>query len=242
MHYQSSHSHGAGMLTEKTGLIESVKGDCNVTCIVTGEDWKQNTYIIHQLSSANTIIIDPGDNADIIINRIQVGGGNVTRILLTHPHHDHIGAAAEVSEHFSIECELHKNDLRLLKHAPMYAQRFANKKISAVSHYQLFEELKSHSEGPSVKSIHTPGHTKGSVCYLFDGFVFTGDTILYKHIGRTDFPGSSAEELSGSVTMLLSQLSDDVTIFPGHGKPWTIGEAKPWWRESGMSPTTYNNL
>jgi glyoxylase-like metal-dependent hydrolase (beta-lactamase superfamily II) len=230
------------MLTEQNRIIESVYGDCNITCIVTGEQWKQNTYIVHQISSSNTIIIDPGDNADIIINRILVGDGNVTRILLTHPHHDHVGAAAEVSEHFGIECELHKNDLRLLKHAPMYAQRFANKKISSVVCYQLFEELESQSKGPMVTSLHTPGHTKGSVCYLFDGFVFTGDTLLYKHIGRTDFPGSCADELSGSVSNLLRQLRDDMIIFPGHGKPWSIGEAKAWWQEEEAAPATYNNF
>lgn len=230
------------MLTDKNRMIESFHGDCNVICIVTGEQWKQNTYIVHQIFSSNTIIIDPGDNAETIINQIQFGGGNVTRILLTHPHHDHVGAAAEISEYFGVKCELHKQDLRLLMHAPMYAQRFANKKIPSIPHYQLFEELECQSEGLMVTSLHTPGHTKGSVCYLFDSFVFTGDTLLYKHLGRTDIPGSCAEEISGSVSNLLHQLNDDTIIFPGHGKPWSVREAKTWWQEEVVSPATYNDF
>ena len=230
------------MLMGQQKLFEYAQGTCNITCIVTGEKWKQNTYMVTQLSSSNTIIVDPGDNADLIINHIQGRGGRVTRILLTHPHHDHVGAAAQVSEHFNVACELHKLDVRLLMHAPMYALRFANKKISSVSRFQPFEELHMGSGAPALSSIHTPGHTKGSVCYLFDGFVFTGDTLLYQHVGRTDLPGGSAEEIAGSVSKVLGHLSDETLIFPGHGKPWTIGEAKAWWRETEITPPRYNNF
>jgi hydroxyacylglutathione hydrolase len=224
------------MLTGSENLFEYAQGDCNVTCIVTGEQWKQNTYIVTQLSSANTIIIDPGDNADFIISHILRGSGKVTRILLTHPHHDHVGAAARVSEYFNVECELHKQDVRLLIHAPMYALRFANKIIPAVTRYQLFEELYMTTESPVQRAIHTPGHTKGSTCYLFDGFVFSGDTLLYKKVGRTDLPGSSLEDLKQSIETFLCTLADETTIFPGHGEPWTIGEAKEWWRELDGEP------
>ena len=196
MYYWSGHSYGTGLLIVQSTLFEYVQGGYNITCIVTGEQWKQNTYIVTRVSSSNTIIVDPGDNAELIISCIQDGGGKVTRILLTHPHHDHVGAVTQVSEYFNVVCELHKQDVRLLKHAPMYALRFANKTMAPISRFQHFEELCLDTEVPPVRSIHTPGHTKGSVCYLFDSFVLTGDTLLYKHIGRTDLPGSSAEEIS----------------------------------------------
>jgi glyoxylase-like metal-dependent hydrolase (beta-lactamase superfamily II) len=102
------------MLTGSENLFEYAQGDCNVTCIVTGEEWKQNTYVVTHLSSLNTIIIDPGDNADLIIQYIREIGGKVSRLLLTHSHHDHVGAAAQVSECFNVPCELHKEDVRLL--------------------------------------------------------------------------------------------------------------------------------
>lgn len=227
---------------ERQTLFEYTQGGCDVTCIVTGEEWKQNTYIVTQRTSFNTIIVDPGGYAELIIKYIEDRGGKVSRILLTHSHHDHVGAAAQVSEHFNVPCELHKRDVRLLMHAPMYAMTFANEKIAPVSYFQHFEELSLGSEEPKLLSIHTPGHTKGSVCYLFDSFVMTGDTLLYKHVGRTDLPGSCAEELSGSVASLLSQLHDDVLIFSGHGKPWKAEEAKAWWREKEITPPVHNSF
>ena len=231
MHYWTGYSCGVGVLIGQPTVFEYSQKSCDVTCIVTGEEWKQNTYIIFERSTANTIIVDPGDNADLIITHIQDRAGKVNHILLTHPHHDHVGAVMRVSEFFNVECELHRLDVRLLMHAPMYALRFANKKMAPVSRFQYFDELCLETELPALCSIHTPGHTKGSVCYIFDDFVLTGDTLLYKHIGRTDLPGSDREAISLSVEKLLWNLSDDLTIFSGHGKPWSIGAAKEWWQE-----------
>ena len=230
------------MLSGQPPLFEYSQGDYNITCIVTGEQWKQNAYIITQVASSATIIVDPGDNADFIISYIQDRGGKVTRILLTHPHHDHIGALREVSEYFNVVCELHKQDVKLLIHAPMYALRFANKPMVPVSRFQHFEERCVDTGELSVRSIHTPGHTKGSVCYLFDGFVFTGDTLLYKHVGRTDLPGSNTEEILRSIKKLLNELSDEITIFSGHGKSWTIGKAKGWWKNLRQVPPAHSKF
>lgn len=230
------------MLTGLTSQFEYEHGGCRITCLVTGEKWKQNSYVVTHVASSNTIIIDPGNNPERIIQLIQDFGGKVTRILVTHPHHDHIGAATQVSEHFNVSCELHKLDVRLLMHAPMYALRFANHTIPAVTRFEPFEELCIHTEKPEVRSFHTPGHTKGSACYIFDGFVFTGDTLLYKHVGRTDLPGSNAIDIVGSIERVLHELTDETILFPGHGKPWTVGEAKDWWREARTCPPKYDNF
>jgi hydroxyacylglutathione hydrolase len=230
------------MLISQTTQLEYMNCCCRIICLVTGEKWKQNTYVVTDIASSNIIVIDPGNNPERIIQLIQEIGGKVTRILVTHPHHDHVGAASQVSEHFNVVCELHKQDVRLLMHAPMYASRFANHVIPAVTRFEPFEELCIHTEKPEVRSIHTPGHTKGSVCYIFDGFVFTGDTLLYKHVGRTDLPGSSAEDIVGAIEQMLYELTDETIIFPGHGKPWSVGEAKEWWQEAGASPPKHNNF
>ena len=230
------------MLIGNTTLLEYVHGSCRVTCLVTGEEWKQNTYVVTHLASSNTIVIDPGNNAERIIKHIQDAGGKVTRVLLTHPHHDHVGAASQVSEYYNVPCELHKLDVRLLMHAPMYALRFANSTIPAISYFQSFEELGMVAEEPGVGSLHTPGHTKGSVCYIFNGFVFTGDTLLYKHVGRTDLPGSKPEDIAGSIERLLNELTDETILFPGHGKPWTVGEAKLWWYELRDKPPVHTSF
>lgn len=230
------------MLRDKTTLLEYVHGNYQIACLVTGEKWKQNTYVVTHIASSNTIIIDPGNNPERIIQLIQNVGGKVTRILVTHPHHDHVGAASQISEYFNVACEVNKLDIRLLMHAPMYALRFANSTIPAITHFQSFEELGIRAEEPEVRSFHTPGHTKGSVCYIFNGFVLTGDTLLYKNIGRTDLPGSNPEDIAGSIERLLNELTDETILFPGHGKPWSVGEAKKWWQEAGASPPTYDNF
>jgi hydroxyacylglutathione hydrolase len=230
------------MLIEPPAVLEYEHRGCRIACLVTGEKWKQNTYIVTHKSSSNTIVIDPGDNAELIIQQIKDIRGKLTHILLTHAHHDHVGAASKLSEHYNMPCKLHKQDVRLLVHAPMYALSFANKLISAVSRFQTFEELFLADEKPAVQAIHTPGHTRGSVCYIFDGFVFTGDTLLYKRVGRTDLPGSSSGDLSESVEKIVHAFTDETMLYSGHGKPWAVGEAKQWWQELRGNPPVHTSF
>lgn len=219
------------MLNDQLITFKYEYGMCRITCLVTGEQWKQNTYIIVHKPSHNTIIIDPGDNAAFIIRQIEDAGGRLDHILLTHPHHDHVGAVSELSEYYGIDCKLHKQDVRLLMQVSTYALTFAHKQITTITRFQSFEKLCLDREEPFIRALHTPGHTRGGVCYLFDGFVFTGDTLLNRFIGRTDLPGGSLTDLQRSVSALLDELADDTVIFPGHGKPWYAGEAKKWWNE-----------
>lgn len=214
----------------------------SVARTVTGGDWKQNTYIVIDNIDANAIIIDPGDNARGIINFINEKNCKVVKILLTHAHFDHVGALMELHDQFKVACEFHISDLRLLKQAPLYALRFSNKVISPITQYQTFEKDCSNSEYFSVKTLHTPGHTKGSVCYLIGDFVFTGDTLMYQHIGRTDLPGSSPTEIMNSINYIFSNYSDEITVYSGHGRPWTIGEAKKWWKDQKSTPQAHNSF
>ena len=217
------------MMINPGSFHEFSHADFHVACTVTGGDWKQNSYIVTHKMTAASIIIDPGDNAAGIIDYIIERDYQVTRILLTHAHFDHVGALMELCECFNVVCELHVGDVRLLKQAPMYAIRFSKKMIAPITQFQSFENECINSDGLLVRSMHTPGHTKGSVCYLFNDFIFTGDTLRYLHVGRTDLPGSSPAEILGSIELLLSDLSDEITIYSGHGRPWTVGEAKKWW-------------
>lgn len=230
------------MLISQPPMFEYTIGNYKIARIVTGGEWKQNAYIVTQKTTLETIIVDPGDNADFIINYITNNSAKVNRILLTHTHFDHIGALNDVSEYFNVVCDMHKEDLKLLMQAPMYALRFSKKIMNPIAKWHTFEELCIDTNSIPVQSIFTPGHTKGSVCYLFEGFVFTGDTLLKKHIGRTDLPGSKPEALLESIEKLLSELSDDIEIFSGHGKSWTIGEAKSWWSDLRQSPNAHSSF
>jgi glyoxylase-like metal-dependent hydrolase (beta-lactamase superfamily II) len=228
------------MLKGRLKKVEFSKGGYRVTCVINDEEWKQNAYIVTDIPSGKKTVIDPGGNAEDMIDCIREGNGSLDRILLTHAHFDHVGAASALAECFGVPCELHKNDVRLLMHAPMYALRFANRTIPSVRLFRAFDDKDESTENMTVKAIHTPGHTQGSTCYLFDGFVFTGDTILNEHIGRTDLPGGDSTIIQRSIERLLNDLLEETTIFPGHGKPWSVREAKAWWNKAKDAPPQFD--
>jgi hydroxyacylglutathione hydrolase len=203
---------------------------------VTGEAWRENCYLVTHTPSGEMALVDPGDNADSIILAVLENGKRLQHILLTHAHHDHVGAVAALCRKFDLACYVHKHDVRLLRHAPMYAMLFARKHIEPPAPFRVLEnEPKLRLAERAIQVIHTPGHTFGSVCYEFGGFVFTGDTLLYKQVGRTDLPGGDAKSLAASVSWLTEHLPGETIVFPGHGRPWTLGEAKNWWQEGASS-------
>jgi len=206
-------------------------GQYRILRIVTGEAWRENCYLVTHVPSGEMALVDPGDDADSVIRAVLGGGTRLHHILLTHAHHDHVGAVAALCRRFGLACDVHKDDARLLRHAPMYAMRFARKHIEPPAPFRVFEDQPALQLGErSVQVIHTPGHTSGSVCYDFRGFVFTGDTLLYQRVGRTDLPGGDAKLLAASVSRLVERLPGDTVMFPGHGRPWTLAEAQNWWR------------
>jgi len=204
-------------------------GEYQISTLVTG-GWKENCYLIKHLPGGELALIDPGDDAERIVKIILDAGAKLKHIFLTHAHHDHIGAAAAVSRKFNLPCILHENDKRLLRHSPMYALRFEGRQIKAPTFLSTFGGEPTFDFGnQQIQTFYTPGHTNGSVCYAFDGFIFTGDTLLNHELGRTDLPGSDAHQIKKSAKRLINSVSDDAIIFPGHGDLWTMEEAKIWW-------------
>lgn len=243
MYYRTGDSSGVGVLMGLSLKTVFSHGDFKVDCFVSNAQWKQNCYLVENQRSKELILIDPGEDPDEIIRLIRASGGNIRRILITHPHHDHIGAASVVSDYFKIPCELHKADVRLMKQAPLYAQTFAGKNIAAPDSFLSFdEESFCASDDFSLRVLHTPGHTKGSVCYLFAGFAFTGDTILYQHVGRADLPGGDEVVLASSITRLLANIPNQTLLMPGHGVIWKAADAALWWRGVSCTPPCHDRF
>lgn len=211
--------------------------------IITGGQWKENCYLVEHYATREMLLLDPGGDADAISSIINRKNGNLKCILLTHAHHDHIGAVKELSEAYDAPCYLHKADAKLLRLAPMYAARFTGKMVTAPDNVALFEELLEITIGNClISALLTPGHTPGSVCYLFEGFLFSGDTLLFEHVGRTDLPGGSVQAITQSVSQLMHMNFEHVNLFPGHGRPWSMDEAKDWWQEIQTGPPEYNKF
>jgi len=219
-------------------------GEYQVTTIVTDEPWRTNCYLVRHLPSAEQVLIDPGDAAQRIAGAVLKEGGRPKKILITHAHHDHVCAVAVLHQRFGVPCYLHRADARLMRQAHTYALVFDGRQMEPFTASSLYadDEMSLEIGKRSIQIMYTPGHTRGSVCYYFGDFVFTGDTILYRHVGRTDTPGSDLKQLIASVGSLVKRLPGETVVFPGHGRPWTMQEASDWWRDVAVSPPQYKRF
>jgi len=191
--------------------------------IITGK-WKENCYLLF-LNNNKVIAIDPGDEVD----KIKVSLKNDSQLIAifnTHAHYDHIGAVGELKNYYKCPFYLHSQDEKLLKSANLYKHLFDNKKpitIPKVDYYFDKTILPIIIDDYKIDVLHTPGHTKGGVCFLINNFLFTGDTLLKGKIGRTDLPGSNIDELKKTL-VLLSSLPKQLVVLPGHGDGTNLGE------------------
>ncbi|HEY1952392.1 MAG TPA: MBL fold metallo-hydrolase [Gemmatimonadaceae bacterium] len=206
-----------------------------VVRIVTGV-LKENCYIVADEASGDMAVVDPGDNADAILAALGERKGTLRAILLTHGHHDHVGAVSVVCDAYKLEAQVHAGDTRLIRQAPLYALSFTGRQMEVPRPVKAFAEQPEAGLGAlRFGAIHTPGHTPGSVVYTIGRAAFTGDTLTFEHVGRTDFPGASRPQIEESVSRFLSAAQPDTVLFPGHGRRWTAGEAAEWWNSSGVA-------
>jgi glyoxylase-like metal-dependent hydrolase (beta-lactamase superfamily II) len=197
--------------------------------------------LVRHIPSGDLIIIDPGEDSNSILDKIENEGSKLKLVLLTHGHYDHVGAVKPICEKFDIPFFLHKDDARLLNRAPTYALAFENKSIEISKNYRFLGADNLEWAGEEINVMHLPGHTPGSVCYYFGGMAFTGDIILKDYIGRTDLPGANSIALQKSISSLLNSLPSNTSLFPGHGESWLVSEAAAWW-ESQQSFTQPNQI
>lgn len=189
---------------------------------------ESNCYIIFDSETLEGLIVDPGAEAAEIVAEVQNSKLSIKYIINTHGHYDHIGANQELKMVFGAEILVHEADGHLLEN-PMMNLSFLKPAISNIQHTpdRLLQEGDVISVGAiSLEVIHTPGHTKGSICLLGDRFILTGDTLFQGSIGRTDLPGGSYDAIIASVNGKLKSLPENLTVYPGHGPSTTIKEER----------------
>lgn len=201
--------------------------------------WRQNAYVVQHSPSDEIIVIDPGGEEKIILELLDAGRLPPRFVLLTHGHFDHVGALAAVCRRHDLPFYLHSKDLRLLQRATLLAMSFERRTVDIPDGYVALEDAGPEWAAGPVNFIHTPGHTDGSVCYHWAGLCFTGDTLFHKLVGRTDLPGSDGKGLRRSIDRMLAGLPADTVLFPGHGRPWRVAEARDWWQKNRDNPPEY---
>lgn len=198
-----------------------------VACITVGM-LQENCYLYACPQTLQAVIIDPGDEAERIIERIQELKLIPTYIINTHGHFDHISAIDAVSAVYPVPLAIHPADV------PMYTEERMAKmygRQAPLVHRKpdiLLQEGDVLSFGTvTLEVLHTPGHSPGGVCLVSRPYcIFSGDTLFHRSIGRSDFEGGNHEQLVTSIRKKLYTLDDNLVVFPGHGIPTTIVEEK----------------
>ncbi len=189
-----------------------------ILVVVTGLA-QANTYILYN-ENKDAIIIDPSADDGEIENALVKYGLSCKAVLLTHAHIDHTNGV----KHFQNEgatVYMHEGDRALLNAENSLASRFGEKYNAFIPDYFVSDGETINLIGEEIKIFHTPGHTSGSVCYLIDEKLYTGDTLFYMSVGRTDFPTGDYDTLCNSINRIYD-LENDYIVMPGHGPDTTI--------------------
>lgn len=189
-----------------------------------------NCYIVGSESSQEGIIIDPGDEAGIILEKVSSLKFDIKFVVLTHGHIDHIGALKVIKEATDAEIVIHADDAKSLRGKGGLIMGML---ISGLSYPEPPPPDRLLKDGDSLdisdlqfKVVHTPGHTPGGICLVGEGLVFSGDTLFNCGIGRTDLPGGSYDQLIRSIHTKLMVLPDSTVVYPGHGPETTIADER----------------
>ena len=183
-----------------------------------------NCSLLWDPATAKGVVVDPGGEGAKIRKRVEALGFQVTALLHTHAHFDHVGATRELQDLWQCPAHLHRDDGFLIAALPQQTSIFGMPEIPQPS----MTPLNAGDRHLDLATLHTPGHTPGSCCFhgAFDKgrVVLAGDTLFRGGVGRTDLWGGSFELLEQSIRRELYVLDGATLVIPGHGPATTIGE------------------
>lgn len=183
-----------------------------------------NCYIVSN-KAKECLIFDPGEEGDKLVKEIRGNGLKPLAIFLTHAHFDHIGAVDRLRNEFTVPLYIHEAEVSWLSDplkngSGKYAE-LPNYVVASPAEEHVIRKEQKFSIGTfEFDAVFTPGHSPGSISYIFreDGFAIVGDTLFERSVGRTDLIGGSTKVLLQSINDKLLTLEDETYIYPGHGR------------------------
>ncbi len=195
--------------------------------VVVGGAMQENTYIVGSEETKECVVIDPGAEADRIMEEVESLGLTVKYILNTHGHGDHIGGVAGVKEATGATYGIHEADVELLTRDSQWMKLMVRDSQEAPEPDIFVKDGDVFTVGEvELTAIETPGHTQGGVCYYTEGTVFTGDTLFQGSVGRFDTPEGDGKQLVLGIFTKIMTLPADTRVYPGHGPDTTIAREK----------------
>jgi glyoxylase-like metal-dependent hydrolase (beta-lactamase superfamily II) len=191
-----------------------------------------NCRIVYDEQSSEAIVIDPGDEGNRIVNFVADQNLKLKAIVHTHAHFDHCMATGFVKTKLGSSTYLHANDLPMYETLATQCQMFGlpfDHSTQVPIDVFLKQDLELTFGSFKLKTIETPGHSPGSCCFLLesdDAYLFSGDTLFWRSIGRTDLWGSDSRKIIKSIKEQLYVLDLDTLVLPGHGRDTNIREEK----------------
>lgn len=201
-------------MTEQTEVLRYIVGPVCTNC-----------YLLVNHKTGELLVVDPGDQAQLIEKQIEKTGAKPVAILLTQGHFDHAGAAEALADKYQISIYAHEAERETLEDPGLNLCGMIGE--HKVYHADIFvkDEEVLNLAGFSIRVFLTPGHTIGGCCYYIadEKILFSGDTLFQESVGRTDFPRGSASDLIRAIREKLMPLPDDVTVYTGHDESTLIG-------------------
>ena len=197
--------------------------------MLTVSPFQENCYVIGDEESMTGAIIDPGDEAARIALTVERVGLEISQIIVTHSHIDHVGAVAQLVDEYMCPVLMHNEAEAMLKTVPQQAMMMGMRfgKVPKVDRHIGDEEILEVGS-LRLRSMYTPGHAPGHLAFLVEDedTVFSGDALFAGSVGRVDLPGGSMEVLMRSLSERLLILPDETRVLSGHGPETTIGRER----------------
>jgi hydroxyacylglutathione hydrolase len=193
--------------------------------VFSDELFSENCYVVRRRDTSSAVVIDPGLQVRSVVKYLEVNGLKVDHLLLSHGHIDHVAGVPAVQAHSGVPVTMHPDDRAILDweqfaQLPFVPPDFAPFRVDI----EMRDGMTVAFQDVTLRVLHTPGHTQGSVCFLFGLDCFAGDTLFQRSIGRTDLPGGDLQKLMVSIQNVLYRLAPKTVVHPGHGPVTTIEE------------------